>query len=229
MIVSHEWRFIFLKTRKTAGSSVELALSPICGPLDVITPLTPVEEQKLRSGRGPQNYVRKGGPPRRIRKDGIDKVDLDVDFYNHIPAERLREYVGPEIWRDYFKIGFVRNPWDRMVSSFHWRFAKLPEKRQADFRQYLLDYEADQQPLWDSLSIAGSLAVDFIGRYETLELDFRRMLDQIGIRASLALPSAKATTRPAAARDYRIFYDDESREMVAKRSATDIDEFGYSF
>ena len=32
MIVSHEHKFIFLKTKKTAGTSIELALSELCGP-----------------------------------------------------------------------------------------------------------------------------------------------------------------------------------------------------
>jgi hypothetical protein len=37
MIISHERKFIFLKTKKTAGTAIEAALSELCGPLDVIT------------------------------------------------------------------------------------------------------------------------------------------------------------------------------------------------
>ena len=44
MIVSHKNRFIFLKTRKTAGSSIEIALSKHCGPEDIITKIAPSEE-----------------------------------------------------------------------------------------------------------------------------------------------------------------------------------------
>ena len=44
MIVSHTHKFIFLKTKKTAGTSIELALSELCGPDDVITPLTEIDE-----------------------------------------------------------------------------------------------------------------------------------------------------------------------------------------
>jgi hypothetical protein len=39
VIVSHEHRFIFLKSQKTGGTSLELALSRVCGPEDVITQL----------------------------------------------------------------------------------------------------------------------------------------------------------------------------------------------
>ena len=40
MIVSHKNRFIFLKTRKTAGTSIEISLRPYCGPDDIITRIT---------------------------------------------------------------------------------------------------------------------------------------------------------------------------------------------
>ena len=39
MIVSHKHKFIFLKTKKTAGTSIELALSPFCGDSDILAPL----------------------------------------------------------------------------------------------------------------------------------------------------------------------------------------------
>ena len=58
MIVSHAHRFIFIKTQKTAGTAMEVALSAICGPDDIITPIqTWIEgERREHAGRGPQNY-----------------------------------------------------------------------------------------------------------------------------------------------------------------------------
>ena len=52
MIASHQHRFIFLKTRKTAGTSVEIALSKVCGPDDVITEISPEDEELRRAAGG---------------------------------------------------------------------------------------------------------------------------------------------------------------------------------
>ena len=51
VIASHQHRFIFLKTRKTAGTSVEIALSKVCGPDDIITEISP-EDQAAWLGYG---------------------------------------------------------------------------------------------------------------------------------------------------------------------------------
>jgi len=40
MIISHKHKFIYIKCRKTAGTSIEMSLSKLCGPQDIITPLT---------------------------------------------------------------------------------------------------------------------------------------------------------------------------------------------
>ncbi len=82
MIVSHQHRFVFLKTRKTAGTSVEIALSKICGPDDIISRISP-EDEELRAaagGRGPQNHE---SPP-LVRR-----------AFNHMPAQKVRKVAGP--------------------------------------------------------------------------------------------------------------------------------------
>jgi hypothetical protein len=56
MILSHEHKFIFLRTKKTAGTSIELALSELCGPDDIITPLTREDEARRTGRRGAQNW-----------------------------------------------------------------------------------------------------------------------------------------------------------------------------
>ena len=59
MIISHKHKFIFIKTHKTAGTSLEIALSKYCGEEDVITPISDKDEQIRRNlgYRVAQNYI----------------------------------------------------------------------------------------------------------------------------------------------------------------------------
>jgi hypothetical protein len=93
MIISHQHRFIFVKTLKTAGTSIEVFLSQHCGPLDIVTPIQPhVEPHRPRNHEG---------------------------YFNHISAMEIRERVGRDIWNSYFKFCVDRNPWDKTLSYYH--------------------------------------------------------------------------------------------------------------
>jgi hypothetical protein len=130
VIISHKYKFIFLKTRKTAGTSIEIALSRFCGDKDIITPISP-EDENTRKGlgyRGPQNCnVPFGGYSLR------DWVRLITRrrrrrYYNHISAGILRELIDREIWDSYFKFCFERNPWDKALSLYYWRIRNKEPK-----------------------------------------------------------------------------------------------------
>ena len=88
MILSHTRRFIFIKTRKVSGTSMEISLSKNCGGDDVITPIS-YEDELVRLDEGgclPQNY----GDPReqqfrdliRARDPKVNKVRHKGRFYN---------------------------------------------------------------------------------------------------------------------------------------------------
>jgi hypothetical protein len=125
MIISHRHRFIFIKTEKTAGTSIELALARICGPDDVITATVHPEDRALRESLG-TGY-------RREQNDAIPLrylTALDIAqairrgrrprFYNHIGAAEIRRFVSPDVWDGYFKFCVERNPWDKVVSLYSW-------------------------------------------------------------------------------------------------------------
>lgn len=241
MIVSHKHKFIFLKTKKTAGTAIEAALSELCGPDDVITPYREESEQD-RKGLPPQNFridhplKPKRSLWRRIMRRPERYYHHTVGFYEHMPAAQVRAYVGEDVWRDYYKFAFDRNPWDRQVSWYLYKtkskrnrpsFEKFMSSRRRAYVNnheiYLLDGAANDGALADSL------AVDFLGRYENLEEDLNRALDAAGVEQRIDVPKVNVTPNKDEARDYRSYYSPEMREMIAAWYAPEIKLLGYEY
>jgi hypothetical protein len=230
MIVSHAHKFIFLKTKKTAGTSIELALSQLCGPDDIITPLTEIDEAQRADGRGAQSWRLHSwwGSPRPLLKRRWFKFTAeDYGFYNHMPAEQARALLNDDrVWRSYFKFAFDRNPWDRQVSFYHHRYRRkaaplpFPEFIRSDRRARINNYEI--------YSIDGEVVVDFVGRFEHVQQDLAHALAQVGVTYDEQLPRAKTITGRNAA-PYRDYYDAETRDIVGRWYAPEIELLGYAF
>ena len=232
MIISHEHKFIFLKTKKTAGTSIEAALSELCGPSDVITPYRE-ESERDRKGRGPQNYRIEHPlkPQRPLWRKLLMRPERyyhhSVGFYEHMPASVVRAYVGEAIWRSYFKFAFDRNPWDRQVS---WYLYKTKSKRvRPSFERFMSSRARAYVSNYAIYTLDGSLAVDFVGRYESLEEDLKRALDLAGAPGQLKLPRTNITPNRDTGRDYRSYYSDDTKAVVAEWYRSEISLFGYGF
>lgn len=169
-----------------------------------------------------------------------------MDFSTHAP---LFAADNP----DYFRFGFIRNPWDRMVSLYHFLCQKnfketdnfkQPEVRAAGFKIWLTRHEFYMQedyklPLGESWVVGGQgdlppmqqrsqlfwlEGCDFIGRFENLQSDFEKACGQAGIKAA-TLPHMNRTEH----KHYREYFDQESRDFVALHFGADINLMGYEF
>ena len=233
MIISHEHKFIFLKTRKTAGSSIELALRRLCGPDDIIAPIGAAEEALQEAehydGRPPQNWRVHGWwqSPRPLFQRYWFRVNPgDYGFYNHMPAKEARALLNDdEVWRSYFKFAFERNPWDRQVSAYHFRYRRA--KRPPSFSSYMRRRRARINN-YEIYSIDGDPCVDFVGRFENLAADLRKALKDVGLDFNQDLPRAKGNFRQSQ-KHYRDYYDDETRETVSEWYAPEISLLRYEF
>ena len=232
MIVSHQHRFVFIKTRKTAGTSIEIALAEHCGPADIITPIDEVDEQIRRElgHRGPQNFELRqpvsglGGLISSLFGRNV------VRHYNHATASLIRARIGPQSYDSYRKFCVVRNPWDRAVSLYFWRknrpgSEKLDEEM--SFAEFVRDTPADVLSDAHIFTIDGAAAVDRFVRYENLAEDLTTALAELGLPA-IDLPWAKSGTRETKDH-YSWIYDDESEARIRELCAWEIDNLGYEF
>ena len=211
MIVSHKHKFIFFKSRKTAGSSIQVSLAKHCGPEDIIT-----------------------GQYRLGIDDNSHSAGLNMDkFYTNHPHPQLvqtKKFLGPEVWNNYFKFSFVRNPFDIAVSRYHWNLKGKDNNLSTSIEGFEKWVEQGNLLREDSLSLYtcdnDKIDLDFIGYYETLEDDLDYICQKIGI-PNVNLPTLKSGFRDS--KNYTNFYNENTKNIVSTFYQNDINTFNYSF
>ncbi len=172
-----------------------------------------------------------------------------------LPHPGAVERDGPRLYPDLYAFAFVRNPWDRLVSC--WRdkirgevsdFTRIADNGVAHclaafdalradmpfdaFVRTVADIPDDvadehfRSQHWNLVDAKGRLAVDFVGRYETLDADFSDVAYTIGLPPNLVLPRLQANPVPV---DYAQLYTPQTRTLVERRYARDVELFGYRF
>jgi hypothetical protein len=100
MIISHKHRFIFVKTRKTAGSTFEKLVLPYLGEDDICTGST---------------------------RDDTPALNIKPDTNGHLPLSEIISRYFPD-GTDYNIISIERNPYDKVVSSYFWHQHIKPDQ-----------------------------------------------------------------------------------------------------
>ncbi len=227
MIICHEYKFIFIKTRKTAGTSIETALSKFCGEFDVITSLSS-EDEKARKDMGLRGMQNIHVP--LLRYSGADIANIlnlqRKRFHNHSPAAEVRRYVGKGKWSKYFVFCVERNPFDRAVSQYFWKNRKLVEK--PDMQEFFRSLSTPSMSNWNVYSGKDGVLVDRILRYENLDQELSSVGNLLGIKIDISSIHAKSHTRTDK-RNYREIIDKKSRLIIEERCAKEIKHFGYQW
>jgi hypothetical protein len=229
MIISHSHKFIFIKSFKTAGTSVESILSNFCSGDDIVTPLNDFKHNRDEKGQ----FIH-----RAMNADEYKEIG------QHVDAKTIKSRLPAEAWDSYFKISLARNPWDRVVSFFFWEHrndpAIHPKKRFWHYLGVPFDEMAQIRPLfrkfldtdkWVSNEpfyvLDGKLCVDFVIRYEHLNEDFAELCKRLNLPIK-DLPRLKSGIRKER-HHYSEYYDEESKAIVAERHKNDIQLLGYQF
>ena len=162
-------------------------------------------------------------------------------FPSHLPAQEMRRILGEELWENVFTFTFVRNPWDRMVSLFHYRKEVGSIPKGISFRDYVLQFNtpryllkghAYSSPVYYYglleyiVDSDNNVIVDFIGRYENRTEDLRTIANRISCPEldNICLQNTnKSNTH------YSEYYDDDTKDVISRVFEKDIDMFEYSF
>lgn len=217
MIISHSQKFIFVKTRKTAGTSLEMVLSKACKPGDVVTAISPDDE------------VDRG--PIEAKVGDFEALDPSRRIFNHASIENALRVFGERIL-DYAVVSAERNPFDRVVSWFYWRQrgAKALQDAvlRAEFKKFLLDELPLVQDCPEPYCVGGSTVVDFMIRFENLESDFEKVCSALSLPATNLDKSAKSGYRPASSRaNPESLFDEEAYAIVRNRFPYQLSVLGY--
>jgi hypothetical protein len=207
MQISHSHRFIFVHIFKTAGTSMRAALEP---------------------------YTQTPGTRlwRRVRRRlGCPAPEPFPQLSGHSRAAEICEVVPADVFKNYFKFGFVRNPWDWQVSWYHFIVQNREHHEHeavtrlgsfSDFLRWRIDH-----PVWHQKDFIadedGREIVDFVGKFENVEADFAHVCAVARVGAQL--PHLNQSRHA----DYRKYYSDRARLLLEQYSKVDIEYFGYSF
>lgn len=175
-----------------------------------------------------------------INKCGGSSIEVALNIpFEHKTATQYIGEIGERRWNNIFRFSFVRNPWDRVVSHYHYR-VMTNQTNMGDniisFNEWVLQAYREENPaFYDQPQMFmpqsnwisdpdGRIIVDFVGRFENIQADFAHVASKIGNKVR-ALPHHKASKRGG----YQQYYSDESRNIVEERFSKDIENFGYRF
>jgi len=215
MLISHRKKFIYLKTGKTASTSVEVYFEKYCK-----------HEGEWSFSHARDEYVSDAGI---IGYRGTPVEGKQPEWFNHMNARMVRDKVDSSTWNDYFKFCVIRNPYDKIVSLFFYLNQGKEWKSQEDtikgFRWFVQNAQLVQDK--DIFTIDGKLIVDHTIRFETLPDSIKEVCTKLDLPYEPdALPKLKVSqTRlgiPLA--DY---YDDATVQAVKNAYAFELETFGY--
>lgn len=210
MIISPQRRYIFVHIPKTGGTSIALALEDRAAKDDILIGDT---------------------PKARRRKGRLKGLQTQGRLWKH---STLRDIAGLADPADFLVFKLVRNPWDRLVSYYHWlqdqRFdhPEVALAQSVDFKTFLRSRQTQEtlrrQPYGSY--VTGVDGQDHCDLYARLEHpgDLTPLWEQLGFQ--LTIPVTNQSDRK---RDWRVYYDDETAEIVKKIAGEDIARFGYRF
>jgi hypothetical protein len=227
MILSHKNTFIFIRTQKTASTSMELALRHFCGDNDVLskTIINPILANKY-------NFC-------------TDDVNNKFGFKLHDPAYKIKSHINEIYWEHYYKFCFERNSYKKAISAYiYWTRCIIPKeytKKYPNFKEPITlsehEYWFDQMinvdtrynwSDWFRYTEDDEIIVDDIFQFNgNLSKCFDILSDKLGLDRKKFIEYREKTnwTKPS---DYtEIIKSKKIISMIEDHWSKEIEYFGY--
>ncbi|MBN2907095.1 MAG: sulfotransferase family 2 domain-containing protein [Rhodobacteraceae bacterium] len=215
MIISRGRRYIFVHIPKTGGTALTLALE----------------------GRAMADDIVIGDTPKAVRRrHRLNGARTAGRLWKHSTLADIEGLVTRQEIAELFTFTLVRNPWDRMVSYYHWLRAQRfdhPAVALAGRLQFAAFLAHPQTTASIRATPYASYMRDGAGheqcdayvRLEHLADDLAPVEAHLGFRLG---PLARVNVSDRAG-DYRTYYTDATAALVARLADADIARFGYRF
>jgi hypothetical protein len=178
MIISHKYKFIFIKTRKTAGTTIEYNLSKYLGNDDIIAP----SEQANYLA---QNYIQQTSLSRFFEFLKFKKLSKNFyfEFTDHMHAIHIKKKIDNKIYQTYFKFCVEREPVDKSISYYFMR-KNSPNSNSIRKKMSWIEFVNKKRFPVDTnfYTHNNKLIIDKIIRYENLENELSLVLNDLGIK-----------------------------------------------
>ena len=242
MIYLADRKLLFVKPKKTAGTSVEVALSCNASDLDIVTPLLEEDEliRKNQGGHFPTNWAwlktfehdhrrrfdqfdKDGIVPRRYfgLKRGRLYRRLGAKYFNHITPATIRKRAGDGFVDTSYLVTMCRHPYEQVVSmAFHLRSGTDKPL------EFFLEKTVSRPPMNDAY-LFDRKRPDFVIRYEHLREDLALLEKKFDLALVEKLPFTKNTAR-LDRRSAADMLTDAQKAHIRHTYKSTFDAFGYA-
>ena len=161
---------------------------------------------------------------RELSQKSVDK------FTTHIPSSTIKRLLFEDKkmdWDEYFKFGFVRNPWDRELSNYFFNGGKLKPPEDISFKEWLnINLRKDGLIHDHNTPQCHYLTdVDYIARFENYDEEVKYLFNRIGVPMSQPVKHIFKTEH----KPYWEYYDDADIMKVHQWYEKDIKMYNYEF